>query len=251
MEEELKAFLIRSIKKPKNFIRYFPLNSGDIFNDQLTIISNKIKSYGNGYIQNKDFVYYYRTFNLQKSNKTIFCLIYFHFSLNRKYLEKLADEIYDVSDNNRLFQNNNIINENAILQINGLYYKYLSIIRSDKGIRNFCSGIDLVGHIQEDEKDNNKIDCATTQGVLHKSKKYSRIKEKITKTNSDLGNTFNNNPFSETEFTFLMRGYNLSKIIQIIKWKKFKKCWLIIFIILSILIYGLLGFYFYLDITSK
>ena len=62
---------------------------------------------------------------------------------------------------------------------------------------------------------------------------------------SHLGKTFTNTPFTEYELTFMMRGYNLNKIIKVIKWKKFKKCWLIIFIILSILIYGFLGLYCY------
>ena len=248
MEAKLKAFLLRSIKRPKNFIRYFPLNSQDVFRNQLIIISNRIKDYGNGYLQNKDLVYYYRTFTLTESNITIFCIFYFHFSLNRKYLINLADEICNISDNNNLFDNNNEINENIILKINELYFKYLSIIKKDKGIY----GIELIGNTPEENNDNIiNNDSASIKGVKYKSKAFSRIKEKEHKTNSDLGNTFTNTPFTEYELTFMMRGYNLNKIIKVIKWKKFKKCWLIIFIILNILIYGFLGLYYYFWIYKK
>ena len=44
MEEELKAILIRSIKRPKNLLLYFPLNNEDIYKEQLLIISKKLKS---------------------------------------------------------------------------------------------------------------------------------------------------------------------------------------------------------------
>ena len=241
MEPKLKAFLLRSVKKPKNFIQYFPLNSGDVLKNQLIIISNRIKEYGNGYLQNKDLVYYYRTFTLTESNITIFCIFYFHFSLNRQFLINLADEICNISDNNNLFDINSNINENVILKINELYYKYISIIKKDKGIY----GIELIGNTVEENNDDIKKDSDSIQGVKFKSKAFSRIKEKDNKTNSDLGSTFNNAPFIEYELTFMMRGYNLNKIIKVIKWKKFKKCWLIIFIILCILIYGFLGLYCY------
>lgn len=241
MEKELKAFLLRSIEAPQNFIRYFPLNSEDNFKDQLLIISNRIKNYGNGYLQNKDLVYYYRTFTLQESNITIFCIIYFHFSLKRKYLENLADEIYSISETYNLFENNHI-NENTILRINELYLKYISIIKKDKSAIGFCSGIELIRNNTEDGNNIN-IDYNSTKGIVQKSKRYSRIKSK---TNCDLENTFTNTPLIETELTYIMRGYNLNKILIIRKWKKFKNCWFIIFIIIGVLIYGLLGFYIYL-----
>ena len=90
MEAKLKAFLLRSIKRPKNFIRYFPLNSQDVFRNQLIIISNRIKDYGNGYLQNKDLVYYYRTFTLTESNITIFCIFYFTIRILKKINKKIT-----------------------------------------------------------------------------------------------------------------------------------------------------------------
>lgn len=245
MEPKLKAFLIRSIKRPKNFIRYFPLNREDVFKNQLLIISNRIKEYGNGYLQNKDLVYYYRTFTLTESNITIFCIFYFHYTLNRKYIVNLADEICDISENNNLVDKNNDINKNIILQINELYYKYLSIIKTDKGIY----GLELIGNTFEEYNEYKNNDSPSKQCI--RSKTYNRIKVKDLKTNIDLGNTFNNTPFTEYELTFMMRGYNLNKIIKVLKWTKFKKCWLITFIILTILIYGFLGLYCYFWISNN
>ena len=83
MEEELKAILLRSISKPKNLTKYIPLYTEDIFKSQLLIVTNKIKKYGNGYLQNRDLVYYYRTFRFSETKIAIFCIIYFHFSLKK------------------------------------------------------------------------------------------------------------------------------------------------------------------------
>ena len=243
MEEGLNAILIRSKHRhPKNLIKYFPLNKGDIFKDQLLIISNKIKSYGNGYLQSKEFVYYYKTFTYQESNIKLFCVIYYHFSLNRNYIIKLAEEIYKLTDTKNLFKNNDI-DENITLEINEVFFKYISLIRKEKGIFEFCSGIECISFKHEDDI----CDLDSTHGVNQGTKKnYYKIKEKNNITNSELGNTFNNIPFTETELNCLMKGYNLYKAIQINKWKKFKKIWLIIFIISSILIYIFLGFYIYI-----
>ena len=247
MEEELKAILLRSIRKPKNLIKYIPLYTEETFKSQLLIISNKIKKYGNGYLQNKDLVYYYRTFKFQDSKIAIFCVIYFHFSLKRKYIEKLAEEIYELTDIDNIIENNNF-NNDLILKINELFYKYQTKIKEDKGIVDFISGIEFIRNTPDEKDTPNLKDLNSTNGIIHKRKnnKFKR-KESNNKTNSDLGSTFSKMPYIENELNFMMRGYNLNKIIIIMKWKKSKKFWLIIFIIISVLLYALLGFYiFYL-----
>ena len=239
MEEELKAILIRSIKHPKNLLLYFPLNHEDIYKEQLKTISNKIKKYGNGYFQNKDLVYYYKTFTFQNSNITLFCIIYYYFSLKRKYIEKLSEEIYELIDIKYISENNEL-NQHTISKINDLFYKYLSIIREDKGIIDFCSGIEYIKESDSsNEKDTNSI--KSNDAIINKRTKYSRIKN--TKKSKELGSTFNNTPFTETELNFMMKGYSLFKVVNIIKWRKSKKRWLIIFIIISIILYLFLGFY--------
>ena len=246
MEEELKAILLRSTNSNKNLINYFPLKSGNIFKDQLVTISNQIRKYGNGYLQNKDLVYYYKTFTYQHTNISLFCVIYFHFSLKRKYIEKLIEEIYQITNINEIIENN-VINENIILKINDLFHNYKSIIKYDKGKKIFIKGIDLIEETpSEDKNRNNSIHGEVNQ------KYYNRIKEKeSSKVNSDLGSTFNNTPFTEAELNFMMRGYNLNKIIIVTKWKKTKKHWLIIFFILGLVLYTLLGLYIYYYIFRK
>ena len=248
MEEELKAIVLRSIKKSKTLkiVKFFPLNKEERFKNQLLMISNKIKKYGNGYLQNKDLVYYYRTFTYQESNITFFCVIYYNYSLNRKLIENLADEIYKITDIKNIIINNDLDN-NILAIINDLFYKYRAIIKQEKGIRNCISGIELIGDTSED-KDN---DFNSTNGIIY-GRKFNRTKQKDgNKTNSELGSTFTNTPFTETELNFIMRGYNLNNIIKIIKWKKSKRHWLITFIILSVLLYILLAFYIYLLIYKE
>ena len=250
-EEDLKAILIRSIKHSKkvNLVQYyFPLNSEDLFKNQLLIISNKIRKYGNGYLQNKDLVYYYRTFTYQETKITFFCVIYYYYTLGRKLIENLADEIYNITNINNIIVNNNLDN-NMISKINSLFYKYRAIIKQEKGINVFISGIELIGDTAYDIDNTNLLD--STHGIIHR-RKFNRIRQKDgNKTNSELGSTFNNTPFTETELNFMMRGYNLNNIIKIIKWKKNKKIWLIIFIILSLLLYILLGLYIYIFIGKE
>ena len=241
MEEELKAILIRSIKRPKNLLLYFPLNNEDIYKEQLRIISKKIKKYGNGYLQNKDLVYYYKTFSFHESNITLFCIIYYYYSLKRKYIEKLSEEIYELIDIKYISENNEL-NNHTITKINDLFYKYLSIIRKDKGIADFCSGIEYIGEgDSSNDKDINSVESIDT--IVNKRKNYSRIRN--SKKSKDLGSTFNNTPFTETELTFMMKGYSLLKVLNIMKWIKSKKRWRNIFITISILFYLFLGFYFY------
>ena len=246
MEEELKAILLRSIKKPKNLTKYIPLYTEEIFKPQLLIVSNKIKKYGNGYFQNRDLVYYYRTFTFHESKISIFCVIYFHFSLKRKIIEQLADEIYELTDINNIIENNNF-NNDLITKINELFYKYQMKIKEDKGIIDFVSGIELIRNTPDDKDTHDLKDLNSTNGILHRKNIKLKGKESNNKSNSDLGSTFSKMPYIESELNFMMRGYNLNKIIKIMKWKKSKKMWLIIFIILSILLYALLGIYiFYL-----
>ena len=118
----------------------------------------------------------------------------------------------------------------------------MSIIRKDKGIIDFCSGIEYIGEGDTpNDKDINNVESIDT--IVNKRKKYSRIKN--SKKNKDLGSTFNNTPFTETELTFMMKGYSLLKVLNIMKWIKSKKRWRNIFIIISILLYLFLGFYIY------
>ena len=60
-------------------------------------LSQEFEFHNSGYLIK--VVYYYRTFRFQDSKISIFCVIYFHFSLARKYIEQLADEIYERSKN--------------------------------------------------------------------------------------------------------------------------------------------------------
>jgi hypothetical protein len=145
MEEELKAIVLRSIKKSKTLkiVKYFPLNKEERFKNQLLMISNKIKKYGNGYLQNKNLVYYYRTFTYQESNITFFCVIYYNYSLNRKLIENLSDKIYTLTDIKNIIIANNDLDNNISIStiINDLFYKYRSITRQEKGIRDCISRI--------------------------------------------------------------------------------------------------------------
>ena len=221
---DLKAIIITNLKNTPDFIQYFPINSGNEYKNHLIAISNSIKTYGNGYLQNKNGVYYYKTFTFQNSNMALFCLIYFQLPYKRKYIEKLSEEIYEIIDNNKdKFSNGNIDN-NISKIINKVYY-------------NYCS-------IEKDDEEENILKTVGSFNSFTRKLIYSRINNKEEKNQNELKNTFNHIP-KEAELTFLLNGKNINNMKEIIIWKRFKRNWLIIFIIIFVILCVLLGLYLY------
>ena len=224
---DLKAIIITNLKNTPDFIQYFPINSGIEYKNILIAISNSIKTYGNGYLQNKNGVYYYKTFTFQNSNMALFCLIYFQLPYKRKYIEKLSEEIYEIIDNNKdKFSNGNIDN-NISKIINKVYYKYCSIEKDD-----------------EEHEEENILKTIGSLNSLTRKLIYSRINNKEEKNQNELGNTFSHIP-KEAELSFLLNGKNINNMKEIIIWKRFKRKWLIIFIIIFVILCVLLGLYLY------
>ena len=224
---DLKAIIITNLKNTPDFIQYFPINSGNEYKNHLIAISNSIKTYGNGYLQNKNGVYYYKTFTFQNSNMVLFCLIYFQLPYKRKYIEKLSEEIYEIIENNKdKFSNGNIDN-NISKIINKVYYKYCSIEKDD-----------------EEHEEENILKTVGSFNSFTRKLIYSRINNKEEKNQNELGNTFSHIP-KEAELTFLLNGKNINNMKEIIIWKRFKRNWLIIFIIIFVILCVLLGLYLY------
>jgi hypothetical protein len=224
---DLKAIIITNLKNSPDFIQYFPIDSGNEYKNHLITISDSIKTYGNGYLQNKNGVYYYKTFTFQNSNMVLFLLIYFQLPYKRKYIEKVSEEIYEIIDNNKdKFSNGNIDN-NISKIINKVYYKYCSIENDD----------------EEHEEENILKNVGSLNSYTRKYI-FSRINNKEEKSQNELGNTFTHIP-KETELTFLLNGKNINNYKEIIIWKRFKRNWLIIFIIIFVILCVLLGLYLY------
>ena len=224
---DLKAIIITNLKNSPDFIQYFPIDSGNEYKNHLKSISDSIKAYGNGYLQNKNAVYYYKTFTFQNSNMVLFCLIYFQLPYKRKFIEKLTEEIYEIIDNNKdKFSNGNIdINLSKI--INKVYYKYCSVEKDD-----------------EEHEEENILKTVGSYNSFTRKYIFSRINNKEEKSQNELGNTFTHIP-KETELTFLLNGKNINNYKEIIIWKRFKRNWLIIFIIIFVILCVLLGLYLY------
>ena len=224
---DLKAIIITNLKNSPDFIKYFPINSGNEYKNYLIAISDSIKTYGNGYLQNKNSVYYYKTFNFQNSNMVLFCLIYFQLPYKRKYIEKLSEEIYEIIDNNKdKFSNGNIDN-NISKIINKVYNKYCSIENDD-----------------EEHEEENILKTVGSFNSFTKKYIFSRINNKEEKSQSELGNAFTHFP-KEAELTFLFNGKNIINMKEIIIWKRFKRNWLIAFIIFFVILCVLFGLYLY------
>ena len=224
---DLKAIIITNLKNSPDFIKYFPINSGNEYKNHLIAISDSIKTYGNGYLQNKNSVYYYKTFNFQNSNMVLFCLIYFQLPYKRKYIEKLSEEIYEIIDNNKdKFSNGNIDN-NISKIINKVYNKYCSIENDD-----------------EEHEEENILKTVGSFNSFTKKYIFSRINNKEEKSQSELGNAFTHFP-KEEELTFLFNGKNIINMKEIIIWKRFKRNWLIAFIIFFVILCVLFGLYLY------
>ena len=224
---DLKAIIITNLKNSPDFIQYFPIDSGNEYKNHLISISDSIKTYGNGYLQNKNAVYYYKTFTFQNSNMVLFCLIYFQLPYKRIFIEKLTEEIYEIIDNNKdKFSNGNIdINLSKI--INKVYYKYCSVEKDD-----------------EEHEEENILKTVGSYNSFTRKYIFSRINNKEEKSQNELGNTFTHIP-KEAELTFLLNGKNLNNMKEIIIWKRFKRNWLIIFIIIFVILCVLLGLYLY------
>ena len=224
---DLKAIIITNLKNSPDFIQYFPIDSGNEYKNHLISISDSIKTYGNGYLQNKNGVYYYKTFTFQNSNMVLFCLIYFQLPYKRKFIEKLTEEIYEIIDNNKdKFSNGNIdINLSKI--INKVYYKYCSVEKDD-----------------EEHEEENILKTVGSYNSFTRKYIFSRINNKEEKSQNELGNTFTHIP-KEAELTFLLNGKNINNMKEIIIWKRFKRNWLIIFIIIFVILCVLLGLYLY------
>ena len=224
---DLKAIIITNLKNSPDFIQYFPIDSGNEYKNHLKSISDSIKAYGNGYLQNKNAVYYYKTFTFQNSNMVLFCLIYFQLPYKRKFIEKLTEEIYEIIDNNKdKFSNGNIdINLSKI--INKVYYKYCSVEKDD-----------------EEHEEENILKTVGSYNSFTRKYIFSRINNKEEKSQNELGNTFTHIT-KEAELTFLLNGKNINNMKEIIIWKRFKRNWLIIFIIIFVILCVLLGLYLY------
>ena len=224
MSDSLKAILLTNLKNSPDFTRYFPNNNGDIYKNHLEIIANSIKKYGNGYLQNKNIIYYYKTFTFQNSNIVLFCLIYFELPYKRKYVEKLTEEIYELIEK-EISSTNNILDNNKSKVINKLFNKYASIDKNKK----------------EMNEDNSMKDLEIGN-LVNRKNIYSRVDNKEKKIEKELGNTFSNIP-NETELTFLFNGKNIGNIIKLVRWKKFKRNWLIVFIFMDFFLFVLIILY--------
>ena len=230
---DLKAIIITNIKNSPDFIQYFPLEGGNEYKSHLISISDSIKTYGNGYLQNQNSVYYYKTFTFQNSNLVSFCLIYFQLPYKRKYVEKLSEEIYEIIDNNKDKYSKGNIDNTISKIINKLYYKYCQIEKGD-----------------EENEEENELKTVGSLNSITRKYIFSRINNKEERNQNEFGDTFSHFP-KETELTFLLNGKNIYDIKEIIIWKRFKRNWLIVFIIMFVILFSLLGlylYYFYLNI---
>ena len=237
MERELKAILLTRLKHCPDFEEYYPNNGNQIHKDNLITLSKLIKKYGNGYLQSKSDIYYYRTFTYDNSEQMLFCIIYYKLPYNRAYVENLVEDIYELTYNQIIFIHNEF-NSNISSEINKLFFKYASMHineRLSNDINNRNSSI---------YSSNNNI-----SNYSLRKQRYSRIIEQSDKGNNDLGKIFSVG-LDEVQLNYALNQKKIFSEFKINKWKKSKKRWLLFFIIITVLLYGLLGFYIYFNFDS-
>lgn len=246
MGEELKVIFLTNLKNCPAFIQYYPSKGNQEHRNHLISISNSIKTYGNGILQNKNEVYYYRTFTYEGSSQTLFCIIYYNLPYKRIYAENLVEEIYELTYNQNIFIHNEF-DTKISKQINKLFYRYASIPKNEKKYKNIKdSNNSNIINRSINSNYSNYSNCSLRKQI------YSRVDNKQNKEKNDLDNIFSNAP-NATELDFILKGKKLYNLIKISKWKKSKKRWLWVFIIISVVLYVLLGLYiyFYIELQNK
>ena len=230
MERQLKAILLTRLKNCPHFVNYYPNDRNQVHKNNLITLSKSIKKYGNGYLQNKNDVYYYRTFTYDDSEQMLFCIIYYKLPYKRIYVQNLVEEIYELTYDQNIFENNQF-NANISREIEKLFTKYASMHKKAK-----LSNEEMI-------RNNSNI-----SNYSLRKQRYSRV-TKDDKENTELGKTFSVAP-NEVELNYALNQKKIFSVAKVNKWKKSKKRWLVFFIIISVLLYALLGFYFYINFNS-
>lgn len=242
---EIKLFLLSSIENELNINQFFPSD----YNDQETLaellkVSKHFKKCGDGCLQTKDFIYYYKTFiPLIKMDQNLFLLFYCTNSYNEKNIDSLCEEIFQILDDDPIEDMK--LKKSAKTEINTVFLKYKNL---NTEIKKNLLGTDLriSKRVNINESSDDRSYISSSKAYSNKRgdpRFYSYIIRKQTSGNdSDIfsdSNAFKTCSFDDSGLTVVKRFNENITNENFEKWQKVKKHYLIFSLILSIVTYFL------------
>ena len=243
---EIKLFLLSSLENEVNINQFFPSD----YNDQETLaellkVSKHFKKCGDGCLQTKDFIYYYKTFiSLVKMDQNLFLLFLCTNSYSEKNIDSLCEEIFQILDDDPIEDMK--LKKSAKSEINTVFLKYKNL---NGEIKKNLFGID----IKIPKKPNNINEISDDRSYISCSKVYNNkrgdprlysyiIRKQSSENDSSLfsdSNAFKTCSFDDSGLTVVKRFNDNITNENIEKWKRVKKHYLIFSLILSIMTYFL------------
>ena len=247
---QINLFLLTSIAENELKINvFFPTE----FQDQSTLtevlkIKKHFKKCGDGCLQTKDYIYYYRTFiPLLKLDQILFLIFYCTNSYPEKNIDKLCEEIYPILDDDPI--ENMELNFLTKSAINEVFLKY----------QHSNGNINIFGYERKtitikktitNESSDDRSDISSLKGYPTKRSdprfySYNTLKQP-SENDSDIfsdSNVFKTCSFEDESGLSVVKKLNDNiNNENLEKWKKIKKNYLIFSIILSLLTYFLFPF---------
>ena len=242
---EIKLFLLTSIDNEIKINQYFPTD----INDQKSLtnmvkISQHYKNCGDGCIQTKDFIYYYKTFvPLSREDIPLFLLFYCTKTYKEKNIENLCEELFQILDNEHI-EESKLKNEAKTL-INDIFLQYKNLEK----VKKISLGKDIKlskNSFNESSYERNNSYESQNDNYRGDPRFYSYlVRKRVSRNESDIDLFLDDNVFKTCSFDDFghnpVKRYNdnLLKNDNFEKWKKLKKHYLIFSIILCILTYFL------------
>ena len=246
---EIKLFLLTSIENDLNINQFFPSD----YNDQNTIsellnVSKHFKKCGDGCLQTKDFIYYYKTFiPLVKNEQNLFLLFYCTNSYSEKNIDRLCEDLFQILDDEPIEELE--LKETAKNAINDVFLNYKNL-KNDIN-QNLLGNeiklkkkLSLNDSVSEEKADSSQSKIFTGNNRRGDPRFYSYIIHKQLSSNDSDDVFSDSNIFKTCSFedsVAVNKNYKDNTTNENFeKWKKVKKNYLIFSILLSIVTYFLL-----------
>ena len=254
----LKCLLMTSVQEDLKFTQYFPLNSDDEKNiyNELLIISKYLTKCGNGSLQHKNTIYFYRTYihsnfeknenynddnnfynenKTNKNNQKIFIIFFCSLKYNQKHIDNFTTEIFNIFDKNGF--NGEKLNDASLSKINTLFKKYQKLSPEFKQL-NPMKKYNSYEIVKTEEKSNDILIDKTSINRRFNSRiivSKTEYKDSFNPINFD--DEFNSFKANERDLSIMFKQNEVEGcyIPQINQWKKIKVIDIIINIIIFII----------------
>jgi hypothetical protein len=241
---EIKLFVLISIEDDLNINQYFPTDNDDQKSlTELVKVYNHFKKCGDGCLQTKDYIYYYRTYvPFSKRHTPLFLLFYCTNEYKEKNIENLCEQIFEILDDGHLEQSG--LKNTTKQSINNIFlqYRYLEKIKKipSRKIEKSTSK----KTINESSYERTYSNDSDSDNMRGDPRFYAFYRRQFSRNDSedDLfsdNNAFKNCSFDDSGLTIAKRFNDNITNENFEKWKKLKKNYLIFSIFLSVVTYFL------------